>query len=206
MTLSNSNIDKFHRTFQLSDSSIFNVHIYDTAGQERFKSLAMTYYRIGDAILLVYDISNRKSFEKVKNFYAKGIKDICKIDIPVLLLGNKTDKEDERQIPYDEGNALAIQENYEFQESSCRHNLNVAGAFESLIEKWNIENKKNKKALYQQNPKLLKMNTYNNLDKLMEKFISERKRSKSTFIEKKKKENIKLTKGKLKKNKKRKCC
>ena len=204
-TFSNSNFDNFFKTFQLSEGSIFNVHIYDTAGQERFNSIINSYYKKAQAILLVYDITNRKSFEKIKNFYAAGIKDNCEKDIPVLLLGNKADKEDERQISYDEGNGLAIQENYEFGESSCRHNLNVAGAFETLIERWNRQNKEKNKALYRRNSQLLKMNTEINLDKKIGEFDFERKRSQSIYIQIGEKGNIKLKKDK-KKKKKKECC
>ena len=131
--------DNFIRTFQLCDGSIINCMIYDTAGQERFNSLNLTYYKKADAILLVYDISEKRSFEKIKNYYAQEIKDCCKKDIPILLLGNKTDKENNRQVTSEEGIALALQENYEFKESSCLQNINVAGAFENLIERWNFD-------------------------------------------------------------------
>ena len=131
--------DKFIRTFQLCDGSIINCMIYDTAGQERFNSLNLTYYKKADAILLVYDISDKRSFDRIKNYYAEKIKDCCKKDIPILLLGNKTDKENNRQVTSEEGIALALQENYEFKESSCLQNINVAGAFENLIERWNFD-------------------------------------------------------------------
>ena len=131
--------DNFIRTFQLCDGSIINCMIYDTAGQERFNSLNLTYYKKADAILLVYDISDKRSFDRIKNYYAGKIKDCCKKDIPILLLGNKTDKENNRQVTSEEGIALALQENYEFKESSCLQNINVAGAFENLIERWNFD-------------------------------------------------------------------
>ena len=131
--------DNFIRTFQLCDGSIINCMIYDTAGQERFNSLSVTYYKKADAILLVYDISDKRSFDRIKNYYAQEIKDCCKKDIPILLLGNKTDKENNRQVTSEEGIDLALQENYEFKESSCLQNINVAGAFENLIERWNFD-------------------------------------------------------------------
>ena len=134
--------DKFYRAFQLVDGSIINCQILDTAGQERFNSLSLSYYKKADVVLLVYDITDKFTFDKIKNFYVEKIKDNCKKDIPILLLGNKTDKEDERQVSCEEGMALALKEHYEFKESSCLKNINVAGAFESLIERWNFENHK----------------------------------------------------------------
>ena len=131
--------DTFIRTFQLCDGNIINCMIYDTAGQERYNALTETYYKKADAVLLVYDISEKKTFDKIKNYYVQKIKDCCNKDIPILLLGNKTDLEHKRQVTYEEGIDLALKENYEFKESSCLQNMNVAGAFENLIERWNFD-------------------------------------------------------------------
>ena len=100
----------------------------------------VSYYNKADAILLVYDISNRKSFDKIKNYYCKKIKECCKKNnIPIILLGNKADLPN-REVQTEEGIALALQEKYKFKETSCVKNENVADAFEALIEMWNIEN------------------------------------------------------------------
>ena len=103
--------DRYVRSFQLSDGTFINCMILDTAGQERFDSLNLTYYKKADAVLLVYDISQKSSFEKIKKYYVEQIKENCNEDIPVLLLGNKIDKIDERQVSYDEGIDLALKEN-----------------------------------------------------------------------------------------------
>jgi small GTP-binding protein len=103
----------------------------------------VSYYNKADAILLVYDISNRKSFDKIKNYYCKKIKECCKKNnIPIILLGNKADLPN-REVQTEEGIALALQEKYKFKETSCAKNENVADAFEALIEMWNIENSNN---------------------------------------------------------------
>ena len=143
-SLSTTGFDFFTRTFLLSDGSLVNCHIYDTAGQERFNSISVNYYKKADAILLVYDISQRTTFEKIKNFYVKSIKDNCKEDVIILLIGNKADLEEQREVKCDEGISLALQEKYEFKESSCLHNRNVSGAFEYLLEEWNFRNKTKK--------------------------------------------------------------
>jgi small GTP-binding protein len=135
-------IDKFYKEFQLSDGTYAKCYIYDTAGQERYESLSRSYFNMADAVLLVYDISDEKSFIRIKEYYAKAIKDYCKKDVCILLLGNKTDKENERQVSIQEGVDLALKEKYEFKESSCLQNKNVAGAFESLVERWNYQNSK----------------------------------------------------------------
>ena len=136
-----SAVDFLSKTFQLSDGSVVNCFIYDTCGQERFNSLNESYYKSADAALLVYDISNRKTFDLIKEHYCPKIKDICKKNIPIILLGNKTDKIKERQIQPEEGTKLALDYKCMFKETSCFKNENVADAFEALIELWNFEKK-----------------------------------------------------------------
>jgi small GTP-binding protein len=144
-----SAIDFMAKTFQLSDGSVVNCFIYDTCGQERYKAINESYYRKADAALLVYDISEKKSFDVIRDYYCPKIKQFCKKDIPILLLGNKIDREQFRQIKTEEGIELASKEKYRFKETSCLKNENVADAFEALIEMWNIENQK--KTIFERN-------------------------------------------------------
>ena len=135
-------LSEMYKTVQLSDGSLINCYIKDTAGQERFRSLNKLYYNDVDAVLLVYDITNKTSFESLRDYYIPKLKENCDEDVIVILLGNKTDLEEKRKVTYDEGINLALEEKYVFKESSCLKNKNVSGAFESLIEKWNFNNKK----------------------------------------------------------------
>ena len=95
--------------------------------------------------MLVYDISEQKTFDKIRDYYCGKINDLCKKDIPVILLGNKADLNNKRKIKEEDGIELALSHNYKFKETSCLKNENVAGAFETLIEMWNVEvNEENK--------------------------------------------------------------
>ena len=127
---------------QLSDGSVVHCLIYDTAGQERFNSINETYYKKADAVLLVYDITNKDSFDLIKNYYCPKIKEFCKKNIPIILLGNKTDLEENRVIPMEDGIALSVEYKFKFCQTSCLKNENVADAFEALIELWNFETQK----------------------------------------------------------------
>lgn len=126
----------------MSDGSVVNCLIYDTAGQERFNSINETYYKKADAVLLVYDITNKESFDLIRNYYCPKIKEFCKKKIPIILLGNKTDMEEERLISMEDGIALSVEYKFKFCQTSCLKNENVADAFEALIELWNFENQK----------------------------------------------------------------
>ena len=130
--LSTIGISDYFCTYKLSDGSLVNVHIKDTLGQERFESLSQIYYRKADGILLVYDISNQKSFEKIRDHYIEEIKNNCPKYAKVILLGNKTDLE--RKIDITQASSLAKENNYIYKETSCVENKNVADAFETLIE------------------------------------------------------------------------
>ena len=134
----------YSKTFQLTDGSVVNCFILDTAGQEVFKSLTVTYYRQADAILLLYDITKKNTFDEIKNYYSKEIRERCKKNIPVILIGNKLDKESEREVSRKEAIELSKSEKYKFKETSCKTNENVDDAFKTLIELWNIEYKKKK--------------------------------------------------------------
>jgi small GTP-binding protein len=136
-------------TYKLSDGNIINVHIHDTCGQERFNAITESYYKKGDGILLVFDITSQKSFDKIKDYYVANIREKCKKNIPIILLGNKTDLDDKRVVSQEEAIDLAVNEEFVYKETSCLKNENVADAFETIIEIWNINNKqiiKNKTA------------------------------------------------------------
>ena len=147
-------IPHYFSTYKISDGSLVNVKIVDTAGQEKFKSLSKNYYNNADCCLLVYDISRRQSFEECIDFYNKNIKEKCQKDIQVIVLGNKADLEDKRQVSSEEGAKFSEENNYLFMETSCLKNTNVADAFDTLIEITNIEAKKSGKKLTKDNIKI----------------------------------------------------
>ncbi len=94
------------------------VQFWDTAGQERFRSIAPMYYRGSSAILLVYDITSRHSFDNIVKYWADLIeKENC---FKIYLIGNKTDLEENRQVSLQEGLTFAQQHNFVFHEISAK--------------------------------------------------------------------------------------
>ena len=126
----------------MADGSLVKVHLFDTSGQEQYKAINETYYKKADCCLLVYDITNKYSFEECRDYYNKNLIEKCKKEVKVILLGNKTDLEDKRVIKSEEGAGFALENDYIFMETSCLKNTNVANAFETLIELTNIETKR----------------------------------------------------------------
>ena len=80
----------------------------DTDGQEAYRAINASYCKKADCCLLVYDISNRQSFEECKNYYNEMIKEKCPNNVKVIVLGNKTDLEDKREVPLSEGSYLVL--------------------------------------------------------------------------------------------------
>jgi len=188
-------------TYKLSDGSLINVHIRDTCGQERFDSINEQYYKSADGVLLVFDIANKTSFDKIKKYYIAKIKEKCKIGIPIILLGNKTDLEDKREVSQEEAIDLSVNEEYIYKETSCIKNENVADAFETIIEMWNIYNKKNNKKSIKRNKSKENLNIENSRESfsLSERSYSYKKKINDDDNEK---ETIHLDKKKKQKKKK----
>ncbi|XP_054632856.1 ras-related protein Rab-8B-like [Dunckerocampus dactyliophorus] len=128
--ISTIGIDFKIRTIEL-DGKRVKLQIWDTAGQERFRTITTAYYRGAMGIMLVYDISNEKSFENIKN-WIRNIEEHASSDVEKMILGNKCDMTDRRQVSKDRGEKLAIDYGVKFLETSAKTSLNVEEAFYSM--------------------------------------------------------------------------
>ena len=115
-----------------NDTNI-SAQIWDTAGQERFMTMTKSFYKRCDGILLVYDISLRKSFMRL-NTWIENIACDASVRIPKYLLGNKVDLKEAREVTIEEGREFATKHNMTFFETSAKNNTNVTEAFESIIK------------------------------------------------------------------------
>ena len=132
--LSTMGFDLKIKKIKLSNNKEVKVKIFDTAGQERFKSIASNYLKKAEGIILVYDITDRISFENIDN-WVDDINKEGKNSKPIILIGNKSDKEDERAIKKDEGEKLAKNccGGIKFYETSCQTGENVEKAINDLV-------------------------------------------------------------------------
>lgn len=94
-------IDFKIRTIELDGKKI-KLQIWDTAGQERFRTITTAYYRGAMGIMLVYDTTNEKSFENIKN-WIRNIEEHASCDVEKMILGNKCDITDRRQVSKERG-------------------------------------------------------------------------------------------------------
>jgi len=113
------------------DGKKVKLQIWDTAGQERFRTVVSTYFRGAHGIFLIYDITNRDSFKNLENWLIEIEKNASE-NVLKILIGNKNDLEDEREIQSDEGKAFANRNGMQFIETSAKMNTNVNEAFETL--------------------------------------------------------------------------
>jgi len=128
--ISTIGIDFKIRTIELDGKKI-KLQIWDTAGQERFRTITTAYYRGAMGIMLVYDITNEKSFDNIKN-WIRNIEEHASADVEKMILGNKCDMNDRRQVSKDRGEELAIEYGIKFMETSAKASINVEEAFFTL--------------------------------------------------------------------------
>ena len=109
------------------------LQIWDTAGQERFKNITASYYRGGNGILVVYDITDRESFNNLNSWLIEIEKSANK-NVYKILIGNKCDLEEKRAVTYQEGKDLADSNGMKFIETSAKTCQQVNEAFETLTQ------------------------------------------------------------------------
>ena len=107
------------------------LQLWDTAGQERFRPINANFFKMIDLYFVVYDITSKKSFDNISEWVTQ----IEKFkDYPiVVLIGNKSDLEDDREVTYQEGKDCAEEYGLAFFETSALDGSNVFEAFENII-------------------------------------------------------------------------
>jgi len=121
------------------DGSKVKLQIWDTAGQERFRTITSSYYRGAHGIIVVYDVTEQKTFTNI----TKWLKEIDTFAGPLVqkvLVGNKNDMANERVVSVDQGQELATKLNIPFIETSAKESHNVEKAFQIMAK--DIKDKK----------------------------------------------------------------
>ena len=109
------------------------LQIWDTAGQERYRSITSAYYKGSKGCFLVYDITSTQSFENIEKWYEEIIKTVDK-DLSIILVGNKSDLENERQVTVEMGQDKAKNLNCPFFETSALNNTYIDTVFTTITE------------------------------------------------------------------------
>lgn len=117
----------------MSDGSKLKIQVFDTAGQEKYRSIISNYCRKALGCLLMFDITNYESFKLCYNFIEE-VKKISEPECVFILVGNKCDLGDKRQVNKDEAEFFAKKYNIGYIETSAKAKVNVNEAFKILLE------------------------------------------------------------------------
>ena len=111
---------------------VYRIQIWDTAGQENFRSIARAYYKNSVCACIVYDITNRNSFNSIQSWIDDCVKQSPK-SILFILIGNKNDLNESREVQYEEGVEFAKKRNMIFLETSAKTGNNISTIFDKSI-------------------------------------------------------------------------
>ena len=111
------------------DGKKVKINYYDTAGQERYNSLNLTFLRKADGVILVYDITSQESFRKI-DFWIQELHNKSRESKVLMLVGNKTDLDNEREVSFQQGEKKANEIGCPFMETSAKTNHNIKECFE----------------------------------------------------------------------------
>lgn len=128
--------DSYRKQCIVDDEQVV-LDILDTAGQEEYLAMREQYMRTGEGFLLVYAINSKNSLDELQVFYEQIQRVKDSDTVPVLVVGNKSDLESERQVSYEEGLAFARSLNCPFYETSAKQRINVEEAFYGLVRSIN---------------------------------------------------------------------
>ena len=110
------------------DNRNVRIQIWDTAGEEAFRSITRSYYKNSTCAFIVYDITEQKTFYDVTS-WLNDCRDMCYKNILIYLIGNKNDLEDKRQVSQEEGQKFAEENNLVFFETSALTGNNIEEIF-----------------------------------------------------------------------------
>ena len=125
------------KKFKIEDK-LYKLHMWDLAGQERFKSIVKTYYRNGQGIILAFDITNMESFKSLQR-WVSDIDKFSPANSVLILVGTKSDLEENRQVSYEKADDFAKTLKIDYIEISSKKNINIEDMFELLIKKIQIQ-------------------------------------------------------------------
>ena len=122
--------EKRSKVINEDENTSLRLNIWDTAGQEKFKSITRQYYRDAHGAIIVFDLTSRKSFDEVKN-WIKELKSYGSEETVIIILGNKSDLSNERAVPEDDIRK-ELNEEYFYSDVSAKTGNNIILAFDNL--------------------------------------------------------------------------
>ena len=127
-------IDYKLKNVQMDDGRTVKLQIWDTVGQDRFRSITKNYYKGANGIVVIYSVTDKQSCRNVKN-WVNQIKAEVDEKVTIILVGNKIDDEENREVTTDEGEEIANNLDLQFFECSAKTGENIDSTFKELVKK-----------------------------------------------------------------------
>ena len=112
------------------------LEIWDTAGQERYRSVTKMFYKDADIAVLVYDITNKDSYDELKNYWVEQVKDSTRKGTNLVIVANKSDLIEKEQVDEDEARNYARSINASFFVVSAKDSISVGELFKEIVKKY----------------------------------------------------------------------
>ena len=123
---------EFHSKIAKVEGHVVKAQIWDTCGQERFKSITDSYYKGAKGAFVVYDITRKNTFESVDSWIS-ALRSAADKNLNIIIIGNKSDLEDQRQVETEQGEEKAQNNEAAFMETSAYSGDNIDKAFDNMI-------------------------------------------------------------------------
>ena len=135
--MSTIGLDYRLKSMTLKSGKKIKLQIWDTAGQDRYRSITKNYYKGANGIILIYDITNSETYDNVENWISQ-IKEESSPNVIIYIVGNKIDMENERKVTTEEGKKIADDYKLPFIETSAKSDININETFEDLVERIDV--------------------------------------------------------------------
>ena len=126
--------ENLEKDFTVNDKTV-TLDIWDTAGQEKFRSLNKIFFKDAEIAFLVYDITKKKTFEEIKNFWVDQVRTFSGENTLFVLVGNKADLYTKEEVNENTGQEFANEINAVFGQTSAKHGTGITDLFQTAIEK-----------------------------------------------------------------------
>ena len=120
---------------EIINNKTINIKIWDTAGQERFKALTQSYFRNAEGVMLAFDVTKSESYDNLKDWIVSIKKNLegKNIFLPLIIVGNKIDMEESREVEKESAEQFATENNYKYFETSAKTGEGVDEAVRNLV-------------------------------------------------------------------------
>ena len=134
-TVSSLTAQFIRKTLEFPEGKSLTFDIWDTAGQEKYRSLAKIFYKDAKAVVLVYDVTNEKSFNEMKDYWYEQIKQLGDKDIIIAIAANKSDLYEEKKVENEKGEAFAQEIGAIFVSTSAKNDSGIQALFDNIGQK-----------------------------------------------------------------------